>query len=130
MELTKLGDEVYARITARDNNDDSPPQDSEKITIGSNAPQITSKPPAGPRADRRYVYKVEATGPIPDDLRFSLVEAPTGMTISDTGLIEWQMPDPKLGQHSYEVVVKVTDPTGGEAIQDFAINVTGTKKYW
>jgi len=128
--VTKIGDEVYAQVVAKDKDDDSPPHDCEKITMGSNAPQITSKPPTGAGEDRRYVYQVAATGPIPDDLRFSLTKAPTGMSISNAGLIEWQMPDAKLGSHSYEVVISVKDPTGGEAIQEFAINVTGTKKYW
>jgi hypothetical protein len=127
---TEMGDEVYARVIALDNDGESPPHDADPIKIGSNAPQITSNPPSGAAEDRRYVYQVVATGPLPDDLTFKLVKAPTGMTITDAGLIEWQMPDPKLGTHAYEVAVSVTDPTGGEAVQEFAINVTGTKKLW
>lgn len=127
---TRAGDEVYARVIVSDKDDESEPFDCEPITIGSNAPQITSNPPSSPGEDRRYVYQVAAVGPVPDDLKFSLVKAPTGMTISDKGLIEWQMPDPKLGSFSYEVVVSVMDPTGGEARQEFAINVTGEEKRW
>jgi hypothetical protein len=124
----KQGDEVYASVVAMDGDDESPPHDCDAITIGSNAPQITSQPPSGPGADRRYLYQISATGPLPDDLKYSLVKSPTGMTISEKGLIEWQMPNPKLGSHLYEVVVSVTDPTGGEARQEFAINITGTEK--
>ena len=76
------------------------------------------------------VIWVVVTAPAPEALTFALGKAPTGMTISKTGLIEWQMPDPKLGSHSYEVVVNVTEPAGGMATQGFAINITGEKKRW
>jgi hypothetical protein len=127
---TKNGDEIYAEVVALDDEEESAPHKCDPIKMGSNAPQITSKPPSGAGDDRRYVYQVVATAPAPEKLTFSLGNSPTGMTISKTGLIEWQMPDPQLGSHNYDVVVNVTDPTGGVATQEFAINITGEKKRW
>lgn len=128
LELCKNGDVVHAEVIAMDGEDDSPPYKSEPVTIGSNILKITSNPPQEFGENRRYVYQVAATAPDPKSLVYSLITAPTGMTISEVGRVEWQMPEPKLGSHSYEVVIKVADPTGGEVFQEFEINVTGTRR--
>lgn len=122
------GDVVHAEVIATDGEDDSPPHKSDPVTIGSNVLQITSNPPQAIGEDRRYVYQVEATAPDPKSLVYSLITAPTGMTISKTGRVEWQMPEPKLGSHAYEVVIRVADATGGEVFQNFEINVTGKRR--
>lgn len=122
------GDEVHAVVIATDGEDDSNPYKSEPIKIGSNVLQITSSPPQSIGEDRRFVYQVAATTPEPDALTFSLVTCPTGMTISKTGRVEWQLPDPKLGLHAFEVVIRVADPTGGEALQEFEINVSAARR--
>jgi hypothetical protein len=126
--LCKKGDEVYAEIVAMDGDDESPPFKSEPVRIGGNVLKITSQPPKSIGEDRRYVYQVATEAPDPEALMFSLVSSPTGMTISKTGRVEWQLPDPKLGTQAYEVVIRVADPTGTEVFQEFAINVTGTSK--
>jgi hypothetical protein len=121
------GDEVYAEVIALDGDDESPPYKSEPLRIGSNVLQITSQPPNGVGEDRRYTYQVSATGPEPESMIYQLITGPPGMGMSKTGRIEWQMPAPKLGENVYEVVVRVADATGGEAFQEFEINVTGTR---
>ncbi len=126
--LCKNGDEVYAMISATDGDDESSAHKSEPLKIGSNVVQITSEPPNSIAEGRRYVYQVAATAPDLEALTYSLITKPTGMTISNTGRIEWQLPDPKLGERAFEVVVRVADPTGSEAYQEFEISVAGTRK--
>lgn len=121
-----LGDDVYAMITAYDGQDVSPPFKSETIKIGSDAPKITSTPPQKLTEDRRYVYRVTTSVPDPSVLAFDLITAPPGMKIDQTGLIDWALPKAETGSKVFEVVVRVTDPTGGEAFQEFNIAVTGS----
>jgi hypothetical protein len=122
------GDEVYAQIVAMDGEDESPPHKSEPLRIGSNVLEITSQPPQSVGEDRRFEYQVSATGPDPESMVYQLITGPEGMSISKTGKVEWKMPTPKLGETAYEVVVRVSDATGGEAFQEFAINVTGKRR--
>jgi hypothetical protein len=44
------------------------------------------------------------------------------MTIDDSGLIEWTMPALDANAHVYEVAIKVSDKTGGEAVQRFQLS--------
>ena len=122
------GDEVYVKIVALDGDDESPLHKSEPLRIGSNILEITSQPPQSVNEDRRFVYQVSATGPDPESMIYRLISAPTGMSMSKAGKIEWQMPGPKLGENAYEVVIRVSDVSGGEAFQEFEINVTGTRR--
>jgi hypothetical protein len=121
------GDEVYATIVALDGEDESPPHKSEPLRIGSNILEITSQPPQGVGEDRRFVYQVSATGPDPETMIYQLISGPTGMSMSKAGKVEWAIPKPKLGENAYEVVIRVSDMTGGEAFQEFEINVTGSR---
>ena len=62
--------------------------------------------------------KFEASDPdLPNDsLRFSLVDAPTGATISSTGMLRWT-PNEQAGPGDYEIRVRVEDsgtPTGSD----------------
>ena len=123
-----MGDEVYAEIVALDGEDESPPFKSEPIKLGSNAPQITSQPPQSFTDDRRYVYQVVATAPDPNSLTFDLLKAPAGMTIDETGRIDWPLPEAQLGSRDYDIVVRVSDPTGGEAYQEFSLSLTGSSE--
>lgn len=124
----KNGDEVYAEIVALDGEDESPPFKSESTKIGSNAPKITSQPPQSFTKDRRYVYQVVVDAPDPGSLTFNLVKGPEGMQIDETGRIDWALPEAQLGSRDYEIVLRVTDPTGGEALQKFNLSLTGSPK--
>jgi hypothetical protein len=121
------GDEVHAKIVATDGDDESPEIKSEPLRIGSNVLQITSQPPQSVSEDRRFRYQVSATGPEPESMVYQLISGPAGMEMSTTGAVEWQMPRPKLGEQLFEVVIRVSDISGGEAFQEFAINVSGKR---
>jgi hypothetical protein len=113
------GDSVYARIIASDGSEDSVPFNSSPIVLGSEAPAFTSTPPSA-TIEGRYIYQVTTTHD-PGTLSFELLQAPAGMTIDGNGRIEWQMPAEQDDVIVHEVAVRVSHPTGGEAVQRFKI---------
>ena len=66
------------------------------------APVITSTPVIGAGAGQGYQYAVIASDPQGGALAYSLVGAPTGMSISETGVISWLKPV----SGSYSVTVR------------------------
>jgi len=109
-------------------SDSTVTKNSSPKTTTNQAPQITSSPIVTATDDSKYQYQLVVTDP--DDqndgqqLTFNLSAAPTGMTVSDRGLIEWT---PNLAQSaSINVTINVSD--GGEngaaaASQSFQIDV-------
>ncbi|MCB1837448.1 MAG: tandem-95 repeat protein, partial [Alcanivoracaceae bacterium] len=98
------------------------------VTPVNDAPTITSVAPTSATEAALYSYQLVVNDPDDSnngtDLAFSLTQAPSGMSISATGLIEWTPAD---GVTSANVAVEVTD--GGEdgaaaATQSWTINVT------
>ncbi len=120
------GDQVYAVITATDGEVETMPYHCDPITLGSDVPVITSQPPSSLTPDRRYVYQLEVSVPDPSALTYELVKAPEGMTISSTGMIDWEVPPAQPGTRSYDVVVRVANAAGDEAFQEFTIDLRGT----
>jgi hypothetical protein len=121
------GDQIHAEIVAMDGEDQSSSHKSDPLRIGSNVVAITSQPPQSVGADRLFTYQVSATGPDPETMVYQLINGPSGMSISKTGMVEWKMPEPKLGESEHEVVIRVSDANGGEAFQEFEINVSGKR---
>ena len=119
------GDQIWAVITATDGDIETMPYKCDPITLGSDLPVITSQPPSSLTPDRRYVYQLEVSVPDPSTLTYELVEAPEGMTISSTGMIDWEVPPAQAGTRSYEVVVRVANAAGDEAFQKFTIDLRG-----
>ncbi|MCA2837876.1 MAG: putative Ig domain-containing protein, partial [Microcystis sp. M078S1] len=67
-----------------------------------------------------YSYDVEAIDPDEDNLTYSLVDAPQGMSIDNlTGEILWNTAGKTVG--NYDISVKVTDNRGGVDTQEFVI---------
>lgn len=87
------------------------------------APQITSAALTAATVGRPYGYELKASDPDGDALNYSLVQAPGGMTIqATTGAIAWTPTTAQAGTHA--VTVRVADPAGAAATQDFAVSVT------
>lgn len=84
-----------------------------QFTSHNAPPEITSTAP--PLDSPSYLYYVRATDPDGDPLTFSLLTAPTGMTLHPaTGRLFW---DPAPGQVGFHPVsLKVSDGQGGEAL--------------
>jgi RHS repeat-associated protein len=74
------------------------------------------------RFQTAYSYNVEAIDPDNDPLTWSLVTAPTGMTInSTTGLIQWEPTASNIGKHN--VTVRVQDLSGLFDTQSYVLDV-------
>lgn len=81
-------------------------------------PVILSAQPRQAIAGQAYRYAVEAAGD--GALRFSLAQAPAGMTLDpDSGLLAW--PDPVAGAHPVDIVVE--DGLGRQARQPYILTV-------
>jgi hypothetical protein len=90
------------------------------VTAVNDSPTITSTEITTATEDQAYQYQVTASDPENDTLTFTLSDSPDGMTLSDTGLIDWT---PLNGVSSGLVTVEVSD---GEftVSQSFTIAVT------
>ncbi|BAY62588.1 YD repeat protein [Calothrix brevissima NIES-22] len=91
----------------------------EAIAPPPNRPPVfTSTPIVDARVNTAYQYQAIASDPDSDNLTFSLVNSPQGMTIDEnTGLISWT---PNLTTET-EVRLKVEDGNGGVAEQIYQI---------
>ena len=87
------------------------------------APLITSTPLLNGQEYSRYYYQIQASDPNSQDLlQFDLVSAPSGMRIDAlSGVVEWTPGSGQFG--SFPVQVRVQDSQGGQALQDFTIEV-------
>lgn len=72
------------------------------------APSFTSTPRNTTRIGSPYFYQVEVIDPNGDVLTYSLVNAPTGMTL-EKGLISWESTAAQAGHHA--VTIQATDGT-------------------
>ncbi len=84
------------------------------------APIIISEAIVKASTTQNYIYDVNALDPDSDNLTYSLVTAPQGMTINEsTGEIIWNTATKTIG--NYDVTVKVIDNRGGVDTQDFVV---------
>jgi VCBS repeat-containing protein len=99
------------------------------VTTVNDSPVITSTAGTQATEDELYSYQLVVNDPDDSnngtDLTFSLSGAPTGMTVSDTGLISWTPVEGQLS--SGQVSISVSD--GGEdgsvaAVEQFTVTVT------
>ncbi len=84
------------------------------------APVITSQPVVSASEQQTYSYQALATDPDGDPISFELLQAPDGMTISPTGLVQWTPASNQLG--NFNVIVKISDGRGGSALQQYKLN--------
>jgi Putative Ig domain len=83
-------------------------------------PQITLTPITAAQTTIPYSYQVVASDPQGNPLTYSLSAAPTGMTVSGTGLVSWT-PN-SVG--TFPVGITVNNGHGGNASQSYSIAVT------
>jgi hypothetical protein len=82
------------------------------------APRITSEPQYGGKLGELYSYQVQVDAE--PTATVTLAQAPTGMTVSPTGLVQWTPAAGQLGQH--RVRVEATNSVGSDQ-QEFTIDV-------
>jgi hypothetical protein len=91
------------------------------VTNTNDQPGITSTPPLSAVIGAAYTYQVAAVDADNDDLSYTLIESPAGMTIDQSGLIVW--PDDGNRQDGVPVEVSVGDDSGATALQDWTISL-------
>jgi hypothetical protein len=93
-----------------------------KPAPGNHDPIIISSPVTTGYSTAGYHYQIQALDPDQNELRYSLVSAPNGMTLnSSTGKLSWS--NPIFTTVSYDVSVNVTDGWGGIDTQTFKLQV-------
>ncbi|MRR34370.1 hypothetical protein EG829_06655, partial [bacterium] len=93
-----------------------------KTRMPNTAPVIASTPVTTATAGSAYTYDVNATDIDGDTLSYSLITAPSGMSInSSTGVISWTPTISQTGSNS--VAVQVSDGNGGTDSQSFTVTV-------
>jgi len=100
--------------------DSSPATISLQVTVDNVAPVINSTPITQATQSATYSYQVAASDADGDPLSYFLSTAPSGMTITAAGLVEWQ----PTSAGTFNVVVDVSDGNGGLAQQPYAITVS------
>ncbi|MBI5207638.1 MAG: fibronectin type III domain-containing protein [Candidatus Firestonebacteria bacterium] len=89
------------------------------MSIPNRNPSFTTSPLTIGTKNILYSYDVDAADLDLDSLTYSLTQSPTGMTIDSNGLISWT----PTASGMYPVNVLVTDGYGGEANQNYSIEV-------
>ncbi|BCL38132.1 putative Ig domain-containing protein [Nostoc sp. MS1] len=94
-----------------------------EVLADNNAPIFTSTLPADtqPQVGKVFQYQATATDPDGDAISFALVNAPTGVTITNDGLLKWTPVASQLGDRTFQIQVK--DNKGGEALQTIKATV-------
>jgi hypothetical protein len=117
----KKGDLLCAVVMPSDGEMHGAPTLSEFVTLENATPKITSYPPST-LVKGIYEYQVFAKDPDGDQLFYSLIKFPAGMTIdSSTGLIRWEPPSSLIGKREIAVQISVTDGNGGAANQEYTL---------
>lgn len=120
--LTGRGDRIHAEIVATDGEESTPAYASEAIVIENHAPRISSTPAGPTPTDVTFHYKVVADDADADPLTYELIAAPAGMSVDDEGNVVWVLPTPEEREGKHTIQIKVSDPNGGAAIQQFSLS--------
>jgi hypothetical protein len=82
---------------------------------------VTSHAPATARRGETYVYPLEVKSR-KGGLKYKLDSGPTGMTVSDSGKVLWQVPRGDV-EPEITVIVSIRDLGGQECFHSFTIKV-------
>lgn len=122
----RRGDELQLRVRARDGDDVSDPITTPAVKLVNSPPEIAGVPKPESLSDGSFKYQFEATDPDGDrGLRWSLSEAPSGMTIDPiTGEAKWKPTAEQSGEQVVEVTVMDREREGSSL--RFSVTVTAT----
>jgi hypothetical protein len=122
----KRGDELKLRVLAHDGDDASDPVETPVVVLENSPPEIQGIPKPEQLADGTFLYRFEAKDPDGDrGLRWSLTEAPAGMTIDPiTGEARWKPSAEQAGEQAIEVTV-MDRAKDGSSLR-FGVKVTAT----
>ena len=92
------------------------------VTAINKAPRFVSAPVTEATAGIHYTYEARAVDPDGDPLEYALLAWPGGMAIGRAnGRIDWTPPREMAG--NFSAVIRVSDGNGGEARQEFTLEV-------
>lgn len=101
------------------------------VAVVNVVPTITSTPDDTTTSGARYSYQLAVTDPAGSDdpLMYLLTDGPSDMTVSSTGLIEWQPTDldVTMAGQSERIEVKVSDGDGGFSSQNWQLTVSANR---
>jgi hypothetical protein len=122
---------TYAKDGAGTAGSDAAWVDGIEFIPGNAAPQISSAAPSGNLPYGLWTHQVTVTDADDTAFTFSLLNAPSGMSISSSGLITWNTTD--AGTSSGTVTIRAAD--GGEnnapaAMQTFSVAVVPRSVTW
>ncbi len=82
------------------------------VSVATSLPPTISSgtPPSTITAGLTFIYQILASDPAGDVLTYSLIGAPMGMAIDQSGRITWATTNTNIGSYTYEV--KVVNPDG------------------
>lgn len=80
---------------------------------------VTSNPTTSVQRERPWQYQIEAISKA-GGVKFALEFAPTGMDVSESGLVTWKPAEP-LSPEGEKVIVKITDRSGEETYHSFTL---------
>lgn len=112
-----LGDRIEVEVVASDGEAKSEPRRSQQFVLQNRPPQFTSQATAPQAGASVFSYQAVAVDPDGDPVHFELVQAPSGATLSSTGLVQWTMPPVGQRANAGPIVIRATDSKGGEATQ-------------
>lgn len=117
------GDRVSVTVVARDDADASPPRTSEPFVLENRPPSFVSRPAAPRPHEPAFAYSAAANDPDGDALRFELVAGPAGLTVSPAGEVRWTFPEGVARRGTHVVRLRAVDGAGGEAVQEFTLDL-------
>jgi fibro-slime domain-containing protein/RHS repeat-associated protein len=86
----------------------------------NHGPIIGSVPDTTVSNGQHYQYAIQASDPDGDPVAYALVRAPTGMTLSTEGRVDW--PESGIRPATAEVEISVTDGHGGQTRQAWSVH--------
>jgi hypothetical protein len=85
-------------------------------------PVFTSQPPSSVLANKQFKYQPAATDPDGDSVTFTLVSAPSGMTLNQNNEIIWTPSNALIGK-TVSVTISATDNYGATTEQTFELAI-------
>jgi hypothetical protein len=90
------------------------------ITHANQAPTFTSQPVTTASEGSPYSYQAQGADPDNDPFSFTLVQGPSNMTLSGSGLVQWT---PVAQATNSIVILKVTDSMGAFNYQEYSLHI-------
>ncbi|MBM4249710.1 MAG: hypothetical protein FJ149_09835 [Euryarchaeota archaeon] len=105
-------------VSVSDGKESAMQEFTVKVTQGNRPPKFISVPVKTATVGQPYEYQAKAMDEDGDDLTFTLIEPPAGMTIVD-GKVSWV----PAAAGNFTVKIRASDGRGGEKVQEFVIDV-------